>query len=301
MMRLASLIVVSCIVTGCAVPKFEHIRTEKQSIETRAIDAAAEVEPLTRIDLTTFNGAIDVKPHDSDRVSLEVTYKAYGDTEEQAKQNAELLKCEYAIDAGVLSIKAIKPQDQWLAAAAFQVLVPRNCELHLTTSNGTIDASEISAGVDANTSNGSITLTAIAGDINAKTSNGRVSIVNSQGAVQIKTSNGKINYSGQLVGKDNQIQTSNGTVSIKLDAEHSVDIEASTSNGKISCSLPTQKIFEEGKKRYHAIVGDGQVGEVAELSVKTSNGSVTIEETDAKDANDVSAAPQAEVEDAIVL
>lgn len=301
MVRLASFFILASVVSGCSMPKFEHTRTESQVIETRPVDASDAPVPLSKIELTTFNGQIVVNSHAANEVKLEVKYKAYGDSEEQAQENAQALKCDYAIDGGVLSIKATKPVEQWLASAAFEVTVPENCELMLKTSNGKLEAVGMVASVNAETTNGSIEMRSIAGDINAKTSNGRVTITDSRGAVVVKTSNGKIDYSGDLLGNANQLQTSNGTVKVALNPEQLVDVEANTSNGKIACTLPTQKVMKEDKKHYRAMVGNGAEAGTVTLSINTSNGSVTIDAISAAEEEAASTPTETEIGEPLTL
>ncbi len=262
----ASLLILS---SGCHImPRFHSTRTVNDTIET---------EPLTAIDLTTFNGRVSVEPHDQPVVEMEVTYKAYGGSEEEAEQNCELLDYEVSADAGKLVIKATKPSDQWMAAAGFKLKVPKTCELYLRSSNGTITVRDMLAKVDAHTSNGTIDLQRIQHDVLAKTSNGTITVADCQGTVNLTTSNGKINYSGIPFGLDNELRTSNGSISVRLPADQLTEIATRTSNGSIKCELPTQRILEEGKRRFHAIVGDGQVELVEnKMTMRTSNGSIKV-------------------------
>ncbi len=276
MPRFACTIIALLSLTGCSVPNYVHERTEKISIESQAADALSEAVPLASIDLSTFNGAIDVQPHDLPLVSMQVTYRAYGDSEEQAEHNARAMHCEYAIENQSLSITATKPHGQWRASAAFELLVPRDLELRLQTSNGSVQVSGIDAPVHIDTSNGSIVTTNV-GDVRAKSSNGAIKVVHARGAIDLRTSNGRIEYSGQLSGSGNRIQTSNGRVVLLADPEQAIDVDATTSNGSIKCSIANQRVISESKKHFHAVVGGNSLAPAAQLLIKTSNGSVSID------------------------
>ncbi|MEZ6137968.1 MAG: DUF4097 family beta strand repeat-containing protein [Pirellulaceae bacterium] len=270
-------LIVPC--AGCAVPRFEHERSEKLVIETQTLDDAAPSQPITLVDLSTFNGGITVKSHDLPTVAMEVTYKARGASEAEAAQNAEELSCEYGVDGGKLTIQAVKPAEQWFASAAFELSVPRESALKLKTSNGTVNVNGVSNNVTVNTSNGAVHLHSVYGDIQAHTSNGTIEVKDAIGTVSLKTSNGRIRFDGTLAGNENTLQTSNGSIDVQLDAAQLVEVEANTSNGRIKNSIATQEILDEGKKHLHVIIGDAAdqaASPATKLKIKTSNGSVTI-------------------------
>jgi DUF4097 and DUF4098 domain-containing protein YvlB len=73
-------------------------------------------------------------------------------------------------------------------------------------------------------------------------------------------------------GGMNQLTTSNGSVEVTLLGEPSVKLDATTSNGAIICKLPIVAT-ESGVKRLVGVVGGGD----ADLVIKTSNGSVTVQ------------------------
>ena len=272
-----SVILLACLLfaPGCGFPSVPYSRVEEQSIET---------EPLEAIELVTFNGAISVESHDAPTVDMEITFTAYGESDEAARFNCEQLQCDVTADNGKLIIKATKPADQWSAAAAFKLKVPKHCSLKLRASNGKISVQDMAASVAAETSNGTVLLERIDAAVVAHTSNGTIDVQQCTGTVDLKTSNGKVLYTGLLVGRNNQIRTSNGAVTLRLDPASITEVEANTSNGSLRCSLATQRVIEESKKSLHAIVGDGQLdGESCKVSVRTSNGSIKIEAIESSD------------------
>ncbi len=266
MRSLAFLAAITVGFTGCAVPRFEHSRSVKQTIET---------EPLQAVDLTTFGGAISVEPHDQPWIDMEINYKAYADSRQQAQRNCEALDCDITADAGTLFVKATKPSGQRRSSASFKLKVPADCQLKLRTSNGRVGVVDIRAKCDVETSNGPISLKRIQDAIVARTSNGAISVEDCRGAIQLKTSNGRVTYSGLLAGSDNKIRTSNGAVNVKLDPQSLTELQTSTSNGRIHCSLTTQRVIAKSRREYHAVVGEGDEP-VGRLTIGTSNGSISI-------------------------
>ena len=268
-MRLALLLLpLGLTVAGCAFPTQKFTRTANQIIET---------SPINSISLKTFNGAIEIEPHAFETVEMTVKYTAYGKTEEEAMALAEEMDCSYTIEGdGVLTIEATKPPNVWNGSASFVMKVPANCPLNLNTSNGRIKVSRVQGSVDAKTSNGSITLSDLAERIVAKTSNGRIEVENCSGSINLHTSNGSVQFSGWVFGRENEIQTSNGSIEVLLAPEHLVEVEAKTSNSSITCDLPLQEVLVQEKKNLHAFVGQGEPQSAAYLKLKTSNGKVRL-------------------------
>jgi DUF4097 and DUF4098 domain-containing protein YvlB len=282
--------------SGCHLARFNHQRIEKQEIET---------SPLNAIDLTTFNGNVEVVPADSSVVTMEITYKAYGSSPEQAEQNCLELGCEVEADDGKLIIKATKPPEQWMGSAAFSMQVPRDCKLELKTSNGRITATGFPNGVVARSSNGRIHLVDIGSEIRAKTSNGTIKAEHCTGELDLDTSNGKVYFAGVLFGESNRISTSNGRVEISLPSDAATEIAARTSNGSIECVIPTQRVMEQGKRSFRALVGDGTSGEGESLlNVRTSNGSIKflpLEDYVPESASEPTESSQAEIDSEITI
>ena len=109
-MRTLLLLLAVPLTVGCNIPRFHATRTVKQTLETT---------PLQQIDLSSFNGDIDVEVHDQPTVDMTVDYKAYGESEGDAQEKCDLLDCEITAEEGVLKLKATKPSGIWMASANF--------------------------------------------------------------------------------------------------------------------------------------------------------------------------------------
>ncbi|TYL53387.1 DUF4097 family beta strand repeat-containing protein [Agromyces mariniharenae] len=137
---------------------------------------------------------------------------------------------------------------------------------------------DVPAGVDVRgqTSNGAIKLSAV-GAVEVGTSNGRIELEDVQGAVDVETSNGRIEGEG-LNGDGIRAETSNGAIDLELGTPQ--DVEARTSNGSIELSVPadsyriTTETSNGGTDIGVANDPDGRFT----LDLRTSNGSITVEE-----------------------
>ena len=176
--------------------------------------------------------------------------------------------------------------------ADIEITAPRNTKIELKTTNGVIEASgfegaatiqstngRISAermkgGLDATTTNGRITLEECEGALTANSTNGSIGVENARGSIDAESTNGTISYSGEMIGGgENRLKTTNGRINVKLQGDRSLKIDASCRIGKISSSLPGVAASGMLGQKLEATLGDGE----AELFIRTSNGSVSIE------------------------
>jgi len=191
-------------------------------------------------------------------------------------------------------VTAEKTGKWWFPAgntrADIYVTVPANTALRLKTTDGKIDVQGTTSGGILQTSNGDVVLEQVKGDFEATTSNGKVEINTIEGSAFVRTSNGKVDvqeakgefdikssngnvsFSGEMgPGGSNRLVTTNGNVDVELAGTPSVHLDASTSNGKVECTLP----ITATKPDTHHLVGTIGAGE-ANLYIGTSNGNVTI-------------------------
>lgn len=276
-MRLFALVCSACVaLSGCAANRFSFERTDAEVITP---------ERLELLDLSTFNGHVTLEPSGTNEIELEVTYKAYGMTEQEAELNCNELGRTIDADGGRVIISATKPSNVWSASVGFKVKAPEQCGLKIKTSNGAITVKGFQSGVVAESSNGTLKIYDVAQQIQASTSNGTIDVRNALGPVDLNTSNGKILLSGRVVGEENKLRTSNGRVTLALDPACLTEVTARTSNGSVKCSAHTQRVLDEGKRSMHVIVGEGTDEEsvTGKLNVRTSNGTVRIEYMDASE------------------
>ncbi len=142
----------------------------------------------------------------------------------------------------------------------------------LKTSNGKITLENVKGDFQGDTSNGDIEINTMEGSSLLRTSNGEVDIENARGEFNASTSNGAIFFSGEMIpGGSNRLTTSNGEVTVELQGTPSINLDASTSDGKVSSDLATLATETETNH----LVGKIGAGE-ADLYIHTSNGDVTI-------------------------
>ena len=141
------------------------------------------------------------------------------------------------------------------------------------TSGGHISVKKISGNARVETSGGHIEAEAVDGNLFAETSGGHIEIRDSKGRVDADTSGGHVEVSfakGNAHG--GKIESSGGGITVAIDPNVDLAIDASTSGGSVRTDIPVKII---GKVNGSSIKGSlGKGGEM--LYVHTSGGSVSI-------------------------
>ena len=162
-------------------------------------------------------------------------------------------------------------------------------ELVVDTSGGSIEIVEVRGDVDAHTSGGPIEVVNVAGDLRADTSGGSISVEDVTGDVRAETSGGSIRMEeiggrvyahssggsvsvrfagGNAEGGD--LSTSGGTVTAYVDRSVPLDIDASTSGGRVSFDITVRGQVSKGKVQ-GTINGGGE-----SLRLRSSGGNVRL-------------------------
>jgi hypothetical protein len=141
------------------------------------------------------------------------------------------------------------------------------------TSGGHISLKKISGNAKVETSGGHIETDGVNGDLSAETSGGHIEIRGASGRVDADTSGGNVEVAfakGNAHG--GKIESSGGGITVAIDPNVDLAIDASTSGGSVRTDIPVRIV---GKVNGSSIKGTlGKGGET--LYVHTSGGSVII-------------------------
>ncbi len=208
-----------------------------------------DAKPGERLDLETFNGSVEIRAWDQNKVDISGTKYA----------SSAALRDAIRIDANGtgsgVSVRAVRPSEHHgNMGAKFVVRVPHDIALdRIITSNGSIRVDEINGPVHVHSSNGSVTLTHIHGAVDAETSNSAIDLTELTGNAVLHTNNGHIHadHVNGLV----EATSSNGSITVSFDAPPKNDVHAETSNSSIEITMPASS--------------------PARIRANTSNGSIT--------------------------
>jgi hypothetical protein len=191
------------------------------------------VADVTALDVWTDNGLVDVRAGDVEDITITTTF----DEPQRGDADADI-----EVDGNRLMV-AGSCDSRWFerCAVGFEIVVPSDLDVTVTTDNGRIDVTGIAGDVALTTDNGSIDGAALtAGDVRAHTDNGSIELGMHRpaGTMVTKTDNGSIEISvpksesGYLVEADSD----NGdvTVDVTTDAYSRHTIQAISDNGDVT-------------------------------------------------------------------
>lgn len=200
-----------------------------------------------RIVVSTDNGKIEVEAGTKGAVNVGASIRRPDDVDYTVTQEGDTIR----VEAKIRRFSGIGTSP----GADVTITAPPDANVDLRTSNGAIEVEGMTESGKLRTSNGAIVLDDVRGEFDANTSNGR------------------IDFTGEMTsGGTNSLTTSNGRVNVTLTGTPSIELDASTSNGKVTCELPILAT-STGDKHLEGTIGNGD----AELRIRTSNGSITVQ------------------------
>ena len=220
-------------------------------------------------------GSVEVNTWEQDEVKVVVTRKADTSSKRRAEEIFEDLELNFDQDSEGVKVRAeYSGPKGWLGERRrlklhFAVTVPKEFNLDVNTSGGSIQVADLIGKIDLNTSGGSITIGKVDGPVNAKTSGGSISAQEVKGQVYAYTSGGSISI-GQTAGSVDA-KTSGG--GITLDGVTG-DAEAYTSGGSLNLKNLSGNVNAgtSGGSIYAEITGKID----RDCSLKTSGGSIRV-------------------------
>ncbi|XZE55137.1 DUF4097 family beta strand repeat-containing protein [Planctomycetaceae bacterium SH139] len=215
------------------------------------------------------NGSIKLRSGAVEELQFEAVIEVKGSTQEEAQANLDQISIEQREEDGnlVVSVEGLR---QVSGSVSFVIVVPKATPVQLGTSNGGIEVTDLQANMRLRSSNGKIVVQRAEGDVNVETSNGAIDV---ESVVPItvwaSTSNGSVTFKGGLVGDDNRLESSNGSLKLTLWGPQT-KLSAKTSNGQVTIN------GEKQGKSVTTTVGEGDLMPAA-INLKTSNGKIIIE------------------------
>ena len=171
------------------------------------------------------NGGVRIKGWDKNEVRIKVCIQTSGKTEEEVREI--LSTVNITTDGG--TIKAVSPYstiENVSYNVNYDIKVPKNLDLNITTLNGGINISEIESVIYFNVDNGGAILNQLAGDVSGKIKNGSV-------AIKLAGKEWK--------GKRLDAQVGNGNILFLIPKDYSAQIETGTRRGSLVAAIGTTK------------------------------------------------------------
>jgi hypothetical protein len=174
---------------------------------------------------------------------------------------------------------------------------PAKLDLDGHSSDGSIDVSGTAGTVHLHTSDGSIALNNVAGALDLTSSDGSLAVHRSSGSLQARTEDGSVQADGsfntiQLHSKDGSVQlaldsstrltapssieTSDGSVIIRVPRDFAAALSMSSSDGRILCELPFLTQSSTTRSDSHSHIEGTLNGGSVPLTLRASDGNITL-------------------------
>ena len=241
----------------------------RQATETD--ERVFDVSGTPDIDLSTFDGPIEILGWDRPDVRIEIEKRAADD------QALDEIEIEVEQDGDRIRVSARRPDRA--GRVTFAVItswrgvkltanVPREANVTASTDDGSVTVEGVSGRLELSSDDGSIRGEMLGGQVIASTDDGSVRLRDVSGRVDAQTDDGSMRVSGRLSGV--RLRTDDGSVEVGADRDSVMaeDWEIHTDDGSVTLELPRRFSAE-----FDARTGDGRVRVADEFGGGSARGS----------------------------
>jgi DUF4097 and DUF4098 domain-containing protein YvlB len=207
-----------------------------------------------------MNGNINVLGSEESDCAVTAKITARGWSEEEAKAVADQVKVTIVTTEKKTEIVVHKPKIELgrHIGISFDIRIPGDSRLDLSTCNGNITSSDVAGPVEISTCNGNVSCRNVAQNVKAQTTNGNIDVFCSPEADSLKTVHAK---------------ALNGAIKFKSPNDYSARVDASTFNGAVHSDIPISVKGKIKRNRLKGIIGEGK----GTLHLRTFNGVIFIQ------------------------
>jgi DUF4097 and DUF4098 domain-containing protein YvlB len=271
---------------------------------------AIEGRPSVRVDVD--DSSVHVIATDTPQVEFRVTYEGFtiglgGNLHVDSQQSGN----QVTLTAHTKSHFVIGISTRRLTT---EVHMPKNADLQIDSSDGSIDVTSVNGTIKVHTSDGAVKASQLAGRIDLATDDGRITVDALKGQIQLRSGDGTISgtdldgkceastedgqihlagrfdalslkssdgavsarvASGSQISTDWEIRTSEGSVEVAVPTDLRANLDASSDDGHISIGLPVTVQGDLSKTHVKGTLNGG--GPV--LLIHTGDGSIRVRGT----------------------
>ncbi len=257
-----------CIQVGCLPASAKYERT---------VQLSAPFAAGSSFEAQTHNGSITIRGGETADCNVIAQITARAGSDEEAKKLADETKVTLEPSGNKLTAKVQQPSCfmNQSVSVSFDVTLPNQANLELTTHNGSVDITNITGQVNATTHNGRVTADSVSGAMKLQTHNGKITCKEISGDMELLTHNGSVEADCSKSASavcDISIVTHNGGIDFTAPPNLSAEVDVSTHNGSIDTDLPITVTGEVSKRQLRGTISQGQ----GKLRLETHNGSIKI-------------------------
>lgn len=265
------------LLAGCVAPARAQIEQQQSKSFTvsRGGDLSMQVD----------RGSINLETADTKTLKIEVVRKARGLSRAEAEELFAEHEIRFEQDGNQISVKAEfkKAGPRGVARRSrlqveYTVSLPKEFNVDLKTSGGSIRLADLSGQARLATSGGNLSLATIAGPVWGRTSGGSISLDGAEHSAELATSGGNIQV-GDVSASVNA-QTSGGSIRI---TRVSGNVMAKTSGGNIELGRVTGMFSAETSGGSISAAVAGPLAEASRLETSGGNIRLSIAEKTALD------------------
>ena len=207
------------------------------------------------------NGGVSIKGWLQGGVLVRARVEAYADTQAAAAS----LVSQVAVSSSGGQVRAAGPQpvndSSW--SVSYEIFVPQTSDLSVKAHNGGLTISDVRGQIHFEGTNGGVHLRRVAGDVSGTTVNGGI----------------QADLTGAIwEGRQLEIGTQNGGVTVSLPSYYSAHVQAETGNGRIQSDFAMAQAGETRPRRVDMNLGSG--GPL--IHITTNNGGVRLKKLESQ-------------------
>ena len=237
------------------------------AVETKDFEKTIDFKSNGSVSVKTVNGKITIVSWNKSSVKIKAEIEVKADSRREAREILDKVEIIIEKRSDRLTIEPDYPKRRkssfWGRNRSnpkvnFTIMVPKETNLRLRSTNGGIEVEDIEGEFDFRTVNGGIFAEDLLGSVDAATTNGSINI-----------------DVGKFENRDViNLKTTNGSIRLTLPSNIKADFEASTVNGSVKTDFPITIQGYVSRKRLEGEIngGGGRIG------LSTVNGSIKINE-----------------------
>ncbi|MFL6286445.1 MAG: DUF4097 family beta strand repeat-containing protein [Pyrinomonadaceae bacterium] len=250
--------------------------------DTRRITAresnSFQVSGSPRVRVETFDGAVTIHAWDKNEVSYTAVKRAWDEREMkgitiQAQGGGAEVTLRSAFDKSFAHSyhehEGRVTSYSSDASAEFDVYVPRNATLFVSSGDGRLRVDGVNGEVELHTGDGTIDVTGSRGRLRAETGDGRIRVEGFDGDADARTGDGRISLDGNF--KSLSARTGDGTISLSVPEGSNATVETNAESVFNDGVAVSETPDTENRVRRWRIGGGGQV-----LTLSTGDGRIII-------------------------
>jgi hypothetical protein len=274
MHRSASLIIV---LTAAGLAAQAHAEQYTKSF-------ALSGRPSVRVN--SNDGGVSVRTGDTNQVEFRVIYKSLTldrNLHIEATQQGDQLQLNVHSDWQPISLG--------LRRVRIEVLMPKDGDLRVETSDGNIDVGNLSGNVDLHSGDGELKVTALKGVLRMNTSDGAINGDDLDGKLDAHSGDGRIRLEGRFdelkvktgdgsvtltvkagsrIESGWNLQSGDGGIELTLPKDLQADVSASSGDGHVTSDIPLAVQGDFSKSKVNGKLNGGG----APLTIHTGDGSI---------------------------